>query len=165
MNSIDEAVKYLKQAYDFIHSLDGYMIKLDTAIGLVEEDDERLVIDFLYRLKEEGLLDRVSCHKDELESVVSRSRFPHVYKHMDILKRVLEETPCIEPFRIKVPQPSKQANQLAWGREYRDINIRKKKRFVRISSLHLSPTMLLALSMISSIIFFYGMYYLLKMIF
>ncbi len=165
MNNIDEAVRYLKQAYDFIHSLDGYMIKLDTAIGLVTEEDESLVEEFFYRLKEEGLLDRVSCHKDDLDTVVTKSRFPHVYRHMDILKKVLDETPCIEPFRVKVPQPSKQANQLAWGREYRDIKIKKRARFVRISGIHLSPTMLLALSMISSIAFFYGMYYLLKMIF
>lgn len=164
MNNIDEAVKYLKQAYDFIHSLDGYMIKLDTAIGLVSEEDESLVEEFLYRLKEEGLLDRVSCHKDELDTIVVKSRFPHVYRHLDTLIKVLEDTPCIEPFKIKVPQPSKQANQMAWGREYRDIKFRRRK-LPSISSFNLSPTTLLALSIILSATLFYGIYYILKVIF
>ena len=163
MKEVENAVRYLRQAYDFIHSLDGYMIKLDTAIGLVIEEDETLVKDFLFRLKEEGLLDRVACHKDELDTVVTKSRFPNVYKYLDLIIQVLEETPCIEPFRVKVPQPSRQANQLSWGREYRDIKVRRRRlRFVRSSKIELSPTILLILSMLSSFVFFYGMYIVLK---
>jgi len=164
MSNIDDAVRYIRQAYDFIHSLDGYMIKLDTAIGLVLEEDENLIESFFYRLKKEGLLDRVSCHKDDLDNVISRSRFPNIYKYIDVLKKVLEDTPCVEPFRVKVPQPSRQANQMAWGREYRDIKI-KRRRAIKLSGIHLSPTTLLALSMVASVLLFYGMYYILKSIF
>ena len=165
MSSVDEAVRYLQQAYDFVHSLDGYLIKLDTALDIVIDDDPELVSEFLQKIKEKGLLNKVACHKDDLDTVVTKSRFPNVYKYLDEIMDIINDLECEEPFSIKVPQPSRQANQMAWGREYRDVKIRKRRTISLkkiFGGLQLSPTVLLAISMLSSIGFFYALYFILK---
>jgi len=154
----EEAINYVKQANDLIYSVDGFLIKLDTAIEMVEEEDPKLVADFIEALRLRGLLDRLACHKKDLDSLVVKSRFPSVYKYIDILRAELEKAPCIEPFSVTVPKPSRQASQISWGKEFRDVRrerglIKHRGRIVKMARV--SPVWLLAISIMASTIIFY----------
>jgi len=65
---VEEAIEYIRQAHELTYSLDGFLIKLDTAIEMVEEEDPSLVPVFFESLRLRGLLDRLACHKDEYGS-------------------------------------------------------------------------------------------------
>ncbi len=158
---LEEAIEYIRQAHELTYSLDGFLIKLDTAIEMVEEEDPSLVPTFFESLRLRGLLDRLACHKEDLGRVVTRSRFPTVYRYMDQLRAELEKAPCIEPFTVTVPQPSRQAEQISWGREFRDVERRRipvRPRGRIIKSARISPIWLVAISTLVSTIVFYLVY-------
>ncbi len=158
----EEAINYVRQANELIYSVDGFLIKLDTAIEMVEEEDPHLVPDFLEALRLRGLLDRLACHRDEIDKLVVKSRFPSVYRYLDVLKAELEKAPCIEPFSVTVPKPSRTADQISWGKGFRDEEI-KRRRLVKprgriMKVARISPVWLLAISTLASTIVFYMVY-------
>jgi len=80
---------------------------------------------------------------------------------MDRLRTELEKAPCIEPFTVTVPQPSRQAEQISWGREFRDVERRRvaiRPRGRILKPARISPIWLVAISTLVSTVVFYLIY-------
>jgi hypothetical protein len=138
---VKEAVERIKFANETTHSVDGFIIKLESAVSHIleygSENDLELFFDILV---DKGLLNRLSCYKEDLEQVLSSPRHPLIRKYSSLLYNALERAPCVEGFKYIIPPPSYSAKQISWGRRYRDerqrrevIPLRKRSTLINLT--------------------------------
>ncbi len=156
---IDEAVEIVRFAYQTARSVDGFIIKLETAIAhILKHGSEADLKRFFDIITSEGLLNRLACSKDELDRILTSPRHALLNKYSYMLYDALDKAICTQPYEYIIPPPSRSAGQMSWGRGYRDISkisaldtfIEKVRAFIKRYSFEI--IILLILLIISLVI-------------
>ncbi len=137
---IKEAIDIVRFALETSRSVDGFIIKLESAVSHIlqygREEDVNIFFDILV---EEGLLNKLACNKDELDIVLSSPRHSLMRRYSKILYEALDKSICVGGFKHIIPPPSHAAGQIAWGSEYRDKpskSITHKLSLKRVAKTH-----------------------------
>ncbi len=132
---INEAVKIVRFGYETSRSVDGFLIKLESAFShILENGDANDIKSFMEILVKEGLLNKLACNKDDVKKILSSPRHTLLKKHSTLLYNALDKSICIGGYRYVIPPPSQTAGHMAWGARYRDTEtttVIYKKSFSR----------------------------------
>ena len=121
---ITEAVEIVRFGLETARSVDGFIIKLESAIShILRYGSDNDVKFFFEILVDEGLLNKLACHKDDIQSVLSSPRHSLMRRYSEILYDALDKSTCVGGYRYIIPPPSRAAGQIAWNEEYRDVDI------------------------------------------
>ena len=120
---IIEAVEIVRFGLDTARSVDGFIIKLESAISHIlrygSDKDVKIFFDILV---DKGLLNKLACHKDDIQTVLSSPRHSLMRRYSEILYEALDKSICIGGYRYIVPPPSRTAGQISWNEEYREAS-------------------------------------------
>ena len=120
---ITEAVEIVRFGLDTTRSVDGFIIKLESAISHIlrygSDNDIKIFFDLLV---DKGLLNKLACHKDDIQTVLSSPRHSLIRQYSEILYDALDRSICIGGYRYIIPPPSRTAGQISWNEEYRDVS-------------------------------------------
>ena len=118
---IKEAIEVVKFGFETSRSVDGFLIKLESAISyIIENGDKNDVKSFLDILVEQGLLNKLSCNKDDVKKILESPRHSLLKNYSSLLYDALDKSLCIDGYRYIVPPPSQTAGHISWGATYRD---------------------------------------------
>ena len=124
---IREAIEIVRFGLETARSVDGFIIKLESAIAhILEYGNEEDIKLFFSILVKEGLLNRLACNRDDLETILSSPRHTLMRRYSDMLYDALDRSTCTDGFKYVIPQPSRAAGQISWGSEYRDLSFTKR---------------------------------------
>lgn len=118
---IKEAIKIVKFGFETSRSVDGFLIKLESAIShIIENGDKNDVEFFLDILVEQGLLNKLACNKDDVKKILESPRHSLLKNYSALLYNALDKSFCISGYRYIIPPPSQTAGHISWGADYRD---------------------------------------------
>ena len=116
-----EAIKVVKFGFETSRSVDGFLIKLESAIShIIENGGKNNVKSFLDILVEQGLLSKLACNKDDVKKILDSPRHSLLKNYSTLLYNALDKSLCIGGYRYVVPPPSQTAGHISWGATYRD---------------------------------------------
>jgi|GEM_PF-4013609 hypothetical protein len=168
---IIEAVEIVRFGLDTTRSVDGFIIKLESAITHIlrygSDNDVKIFFDLLV---DKGLLNKLACHKDDIQTVLSSPRHSLMRRYSEILHDALDKSICIGGYQYVIPPPSRSAGQISWSEEYRDVSkVTIRTKIFSISRgqslLHLLATVTLIIILLLLLYSAYNAYTLLQAIF
>lgn len=125
---VEDALRMVQLGYEVARSVDGFLTKLETAIAYILDNDQRADVKaFLALLKERGFLDKLACHRDELEELLSSPRHSILRGYRELLYEVLKDVRCAEGYRYLMLPQSKEAGQVSVSGVYRDVAQRRPR--------------------------------------